>query len=81
MGIDAGDDVFVNDGEEIVGHVRRASLRELVVFIEDHGDFVLPRSSVTATGNNFVVLGCQSLPLRMRAVIGHLHGESYDPDA
>ncbi|GAA0549331.1 hypothetical protein FHS83_001104 [Rhizomicrobium palustre] len=78
--IEAGDDVFVDDSEQIVGHVRRANLREVFIFIEEHGDFVLPRSAVKSAVNSQVVLYCGKLPLRMRASIGHLHGEAYDWD-
>lgn len=79
--IEAGDDVFVDDSEQIVGHVRRANLREVFIFVEDRGDFVLPREFVKTAANGQVVLYCNKLPLRMRASIGHLHGETYDWDA
>jgi hypothetical protein len=78
MRIEAGDDVFVDDDEYIIGHVRRATLREVVIFVEDSGDFTLPRETVAAADNNRVVLHCAKLPLKMRAVIGHLHGEHYE---
>lgn len=78
MRIEAGDDVFVDDDEFIIGHVRRVNLREVVIFVEDRGDFTLPRDEVTAAGNNRVVVRCAKLPLKMRAVIGHLHGEQYE---
>lgn len=80
MRIEAGDDVFVDDDEHIVGHVRRANLRELIVFVEDRGDFTLPRDVVVTAGNDRVVLKCDKLPLKMRAVIGHLHGEAFDEE-
>ena len=81
MRIEAGDDVFVDDAEYIVGHVRRANVRELIVFVEDRGDFTLSRDVVAAAGNNRVVLKCTKLPIKMRAVIGHLHGQAFDEEA
>lgn len=81
MGIEAGDDVFVDDGDYIVGHVRRANRREVVIFVEDQGDFLLPREAVKTSGNNYIVLLCRQLPLKLRAAIGHLHGEEYDTEA
>lgn len=81
MRIEAGDDVFVDDAEAIIAHVRRANLREVFIFVEDQGDFVVPREAVKSANNSQVVLFCSKLPLRMRAVIGHLHGEEYDWDA
>lgn len=78
--IEAGDDVFVDDSEGIVGHVRRANLRDVFIYIDERGDFTLPRDAVKSAGNSQIVLYCTKLPLRMRAVIGHLHGEAYDWD-
>lgn len=79
--IEAGDEVFVDDAEGIVGHVRRANLREIFIFVEERGDFVLPRTAIKSASNGQIVLYCNQLPLRMRADIGHLHGEAYDWDA
>jgi len=80
MAIQAGDDVYVDDGV-IVGHVRRATPRDVIVFVEDRGDFTLPRDAIKAAANDAVTLFCKKLPLEMRAAIGHLHGEEYDPEA
>jgi hypothetical protein len=79
--IEAGDDVFVDDAENIVGHVRRAGAREIVVFVEDKGDFTLPRDVVASAASNRVVVRCAMLPVKMRAVIGHLHGATAEEDA
>ncbi len=81
MAIEAGDDVYVDDGTGIVAHVRRANLREIVIFVEDQGDVMLPRGVVAKTANNAVLLSCAKLPLKVRAMIGHLHGEEYDEEA
>lgn len=81
MAIEPGDDVFVDDSEDIVGHVRRVNLREVTIFVEDKGDFTLPRTVVKASGNNAIIIVCEKLPIKLRAMIGHLHGEAYDFDA
>lgn len=81
MGIAAGDDVYVDDGTGIVAHVRRANLREIVLFVEDQGDIALPREAVVKAANNAVLLACAKLPLKFRAMIGHLHGETYEDEA
>jgi hypothetical protein len=81
MGIEAGDDVYVDDGTGIVAHVRRASLREIVFFVEDQGDITLPRDVVIKAANNAVLLACAKLPLKFRAMIGHLHGKAFDEEA
>jgi len=80
MAIAAGDDVYVDDGV-IIGHVRRATPRGVIVFVEDQGDFTLPRDAIKAAANDAITLICKKLPLEMRAAIGHLHGEEYDPEA
>ncbi len=78
--IEAGDEVYVDDAEGIVGHVRRANLRDVFIYVEERGDFTLPRDAVRAAANGQIVLICKKLPIQMRAVIGHLHGEEYDSD-
>jgi hypothetical protein len=80
MRIEAGDDVFVDDDENIVGFVRRANLREVTVFVEDWGDFTLPRDLIKTAVPNGIVLQCKKLPIKMRAAIGHLHGLEYVED-
>ncbi len=72
-----GDEVFVDDGMDIVAHVRSANLRQVYIFVEDSGDFTLPRDAVKSADNGRVVLFCKKIPIEMRAEIGHLHG---DPD-
>ncbi len=80
LSIYPGDEIFVDDGREIVAHVRRSTLRELFVFIEDSGDFTLPREAIKSADNGRVVLFCKKLPIEMRAIIGHLHGEKYEEE-
>jgi hypothetical protein len=57
--------------------VRRATLREVTVFVENWGDFTLPRDAIKAAIPNGIVMHCSKLPIRMRAAIGHLHGLEY----
>lgn len=80
LSIYPGDEVFVDDGKDIVAHVRRSNLREVFIFVEDSGDFTLPKEAVKFADNGRVVLFCKKLPIEMRAVIGHLHGEKYEED-
>jgi hypothetical protein len=81
MRIEAGDDVFVDDDDEnVVAYVRRATLREVTVFVEDWGDFTLSREIIKTAIPNGIVLQCKKLPLKMRAAIGHLHGLEYVED-
>lgn len=81
LSIYPGDEVYVDDGRDIVAHVRRSNLREVFIFIEDTGDFTLPRDAVKAADDGRVVLTCKKLPIEFRAAIGHLHGEPDPRDA
>jgi len=78
LSIYPGDEVFVDDGKDIVAHIRSANLRQVNIFVEDSGDFTLPRDAVKWADNGKVVLFCKKIPIQMRAVIGHLHGEKYE---
>lgn len=78
--IEPGDEVFADDSEYVIGHIRRAGTREIIVFVEDKGDFTLPRDVIRAAKNGRVMVFCSKLPLPMRAAIGHLHGETYEED-
>ena len=74
-----GFDVFVHDGDKAVGAVRKVSPRELVVYVENAGDFVVPVSAVKEVQAEKVVLDCSKLEHRLRRAIGHAH-EHEDPN-
>lgn len=73
--------VFVSDGDEGVGSVReiRHGLPELVIYIENAGDFVVPLSAVKAVHSDKVVLNFDRLDLRLRNAIRHAR-DSEDPN-
>ncbi len=73
--------VFVSDGEDGIGSVReiRHGLPELVIYIENAGDFVVPVSAVRAVHSDKVVLNFDRLDLRLRNAIRHAR-DSEDPD-
>ena len=68
-----GFDVFVHDGDKAVGAVRKVSPRELVVYVENAGDFIVPLSAVVEVQAEKVVLNCAQLEYRLRRAIGHAH--------
>lgn len=78
--INEGFMVFVSDGAEGIGSVRqiRHGLPELVVYIENGGDFVIPLSAVKAVHSDKVVLDFDRLDLRVRNAIRHAR-DSEDP--
>lgn len=73
--------VFVSDGDDGIGSVReiRHGLPELVIYIENAGDFVVPVSAVRAVHSDKVVLNFDLLDLRLRNAIRHAR-DSEDPD-
>ena len=76
--IKEGFDVFVHDGDKAFGAVRKVSPREIVVYVENAGDFEIPLSSVMEVEDEKVVLDCAKLEHRLRRAIGHAH-EHEDP--
>jgi hypothetical protein len=68
--------VFVSDGDEGLGSVRRVrpdNRPELVVYIENGGDFVVPLDAVEDVHFGKVILKCERLDQNLRAAIGHAH--------
>ncbi|MHB1059616.1 MAG: hypothetical protein ACYC0F_17215 [Rhodanobacter sp.] len=78
--INEGFMVFVSDGEEGIGSVReiRHGLPELLVYIENAGDFVVPISAVKAVHSEKVILDFDHLDLRLRNAIRHAR-DAEDP--
>lgn len=79
--IQEGFDVFVHDGEKSVGAVRQVSPHgrpELVIYVENAGDFTVPLTAVDAVESEKVILNCGRLEHRLRSAIGHAH-EAEDP--
>ena len=53
---------------------------ELVIYVENAGDFVVPISAVEAVHSQKVILDCGKLERRLRQAIGHAH-DVEDPNA
>ena len=75
--IEEGFEVFVSDGEKAFGAVRQVH-PELVIYVENAGDFIVPRSAVRAVHSQKVILNRRSLDPRLQEAIGHAH-DSEDP--
>ena len=74
--IEVGYQAFVSDGGEEFGAVREVSPNgrpELVIYVENAGDFVVPLSAVESVHSQKVILTCAKLDRGLRQAIGHAH--------
>jgi hypothetical protein len=71
-----GFDVFIHDGDKAVGAVRQVSpggKPEIVIYVENAGDFVVPISAIKDAYDEKVVLNPAKLNLELRQALGHTH--------
>jgi hypothetical protein len=69
-----GFDVFVHDGEKAFGAVRQVRHGEIVVYVENAGDFEVPLTAVKDVYSEKVILDCGKIDARLKKAIGHAHG-------
>ena len=80
--IQEGFEVFVSDSEKPFGAVRRISPHgrpELVVYVENAGDFTVARSAVNSVHSQKVIVDRDKLDERLRKAIAHAH-DSEEPN-
>jgi hypothetical protein len=77
--IEVGQMVFVVDGQVGVGAVREVhdDRSELVINIENGGDFVIPMRAVTDVHSGKVILDVGQLQAPVREALHHLHESEY----
>ncbi|HEX3653247.1 MAG TPA: hypothetical protein VHU18_10530 [Rhizomicrobium sp.] len=68
-----GFDVFVHDGGESFGAVRKIGSRAIDIYVENAGDFPIPLSAVREVHDGKVILDCGKLDADLRKAIGHAH--------
>jgi hypothetical protein len=74
--IEVGFHVFPEGGDEEFGAVREVApggRPELLVDVENAGDFVIPLDAVTAVLEEKVIVDVQKLPDRLQNAIRHAH--------
>jgi hypothetical protein len=71
--------VVTSDGDDIVGTVRaiRKDARELVLYIENGGEFTVPFTAVQDVHSGKVVLAHEHLPADLREAIRHARDAEY----
>jgi hypothetical protein len=80
--IQEGFEIFLADGEPPFGAVREVApfgRRELVVYIENAGDFTIPFEAVEAVHLGKVIVNRNLLDPRLKEAIGHAH-DAEDPN-
>jgi hypothetical protein len=77
--IEQGFMVFVADGEDGIGSVRRILAHEssLVIYIENGGDFVVPLSAVRAVHSGKVILNLDHLASPVLEAIANARKSEY----
>lgn len=75
--IEIGFQTFVDDAPEEFGAVRAISpdRRNLTVYVENAGEFVVPASAVLSVQSEKVTFACGKLDPRLRSAIGHAHDQ------
>ena len=74
--------VFVSDGDEGIGSVRQIAPEgrpELVIYIENAGDFVVPLSAIRDVHSDKVILDFDRLEQPLREALSHARDDE-DPD-
>lgn len=71
--IEVGYQTFVSDGEAQFGAIREISRGDLVVYVENAGEFRIPLEAVSAVHSKKVIFDCRKLDLSLRRAIGHAH--------
>jgi hypothetical protein len=70
---------FIADGQEGIGAVREVNETSIVIYVENAGEFVVPRSAVQDVHSEKVILRPDRLDKRLLAAVGHAHDRE-DPD-
>jgi hypothetical protein len=77
--IEEGFMVFIADGQDGIGAVREVNSTSIVIYVENAGEFVVPRSAVKDVHFQKVILRPDRLDKRLLTAIGHEH-DSEDPN-
>jgi hypothetical protein len=71
--IQIGYQAYTTDGGEVFGAVRDILPEEVVVYVENAGDFHVPKDAVARVHSQKVVFDCEKLDPKLRRAIDHAH--------
>ncbi len=77
--VEVGYQVFARGKEEEFGAVREVRPRELVIYIEDKGDTLIPLSAVTDVVEEKVIVDVDALDESVREAIARAHRDEDYP--
>ena len=77
--IEEGFMVFIVDGADGVGAVEQVSAKSITVYVENAGEFEVPRSAIKDVHSEKVILEPKLLDRSFLKAIGHQH-DSEDPN-
>ena len=77
--IEVGYQAFAQGSEEEFGAVRQVRPQDLVVYIEDAGDTIIPLSAVTEVIEGKVIVDIQKLDEGVRRAIANAHRDEDFP--
>lgn len=72
--VQEGFDVFLTEGGKSFGAVRQVRKAELLIYVENAGDFEVPFEAVRDAGAGKIVLDAHRLAPKLRAAIARAHG-------
>jgi hypothetical protein len=81
--VQEGFEVFVSDDDKAFGAVRDVrphGRAELIVYVDNAGDFTIPLTAIAAVHSQKVIVDCAKLDHKLRKAIGHAHDEE-DPES
>src|SRR6185312_9090825 len=70
---------FIADGQEGIGAVREVNETSIIIYVENAGEFVIPRSAVQDVHSEKVILRPDRLDKRLLVAVGHAHDRE-DPN-
>ena len=76
--VQLGNMVFLRDGAEGVGAVRQIEKDNIIVYVENAGDFAIPHAAIAGVHSGKVVLNVKLVPKAFLTAIGHAH-DAEDP--
>ena len=71
--IERGFMAFIAEGREGIGAVREVARDHIVIFVENAGEFEVPRSAVRKVHDDKVILDPKRLDKTLLEAVGHVH--------